>query len=546
MRVLGMNLLCTSALLMALVAAPASGTPADTEELRSIIQEYLDLQKLNAGAQGGALLLKGELRVTEVGGVQKVTIPPLEFRLRGGGHFTVEATTLDATALPPVSPAGGSRWNIIATLPTKLRVYGEDGQPELDVSLARQSFQAVWEREFEQFTNVHFELGGLAFKSRKGTGAGRIESVRWDYDLTPGSGGLWSGPGHGSLTGFSLTDPKDKTHFTIARLDFGTECRDCKGAAMKSALRQAREARSPAGQAKLAANPSQMADMIRVALGQCGQMSARYEMTDLDCSIGPTKRAPRPIHLSMHLAGFGGELTPEPGDSLYSGSIRYNVAGLAGISEMDTSGSPLVAGLMPHDLKFELAFRHADPRRFFLGMAQASSSDSADDATPDAAAPDGSDDNEAGAARQARGTSAPGRLREALLPPGAGYDLKELSVDVASGRMLMTGSVTGVEHVPFGLLLDLNLTWTGLDEFLNQLRARAANPGAHPGDETSLASAIQALSVMQLLGQQGDGSDGRSERRYHLVIDEQGQLLLNGTDMRALMNAAGSHEPDGE
>ena len=128
----------------------------------------------------------------------------------------------------------------------------------------------------------------------------------------------------------------------------------------------------------------------------------------------------------------------------------------------------------------------------------------------------------------------------------AGYDLKELSVDVASGRMLMTGSVTGVEHVPFGLLLDLNLTWTGLDEFLNQLRARAANPGAHPGDETSLASAIQALSVMQLLGQQGDGSDGRSERRYHLVIDEQGQLLLNGTDMRALMNAAGSHEPDGE
>jgi hypothetical protein len=46
------------------------------------------------------------------------------------------------------------------------------------------------------------------------------------------------------------------------------------------------------------------------------------------------------------------------------------------------------------------------------------------------------------------------------------------------------------------------------------------------------------ITVLMALGQQGTGPNGQPVRNYRIEVTQAGQLMLNGTDMSALIGAA--------
>ena len=78
-----------------------------------------------------------------------------------------------------------------------------------------------------------------------------------------------------------------------------------------------------------------------------------------------------------------------------------------------------------------------------------------------------------------------------------------------------------------GVTGKFDVTVRGIDNLVAEM-------SNEPQDETAMQMAM-ALSMMQALGATEPDQDGVSVRRYVLTIDADGQVLLNGNDLQAML-----------
>lgn len=503
-------------MLVALVPA-ARGATEDADALRAVLEGMLDERAAAVEAGGGAMLRSGDLKITPAAGGHAVTLPKLEFRGKDGGRTVLGVVTM--TARPA---AGRHGWDVEVRLPRQLQTFDAKGKPDTDISIGTQSLSGLLDADLRQFSAVTGAIGTVVMKDRNGAGEGRWDALRFSWDLKPDDAGLWSGPGQLVLDGLRFTNRKEGSSLALGSVTVETNCLQCNEAAARSiaaaGFESGRGANGGAGTSVLGPGFGRsLGDVLR----RCRSSSANYALRDLRVTGTDTKNSNRPFHFGLAGASFGGDVVTDRADSLLSGTVRAQMTGLSGVAEMDTSGSPLMREFFPTESRFELAYRRVNPALWGMGRADSASADSS-------------------------ALARIGGLKAEYLVPGSILELKEFSFDAAALDARMSGILTGDADVPLGLLLDLTLTLTELDESLNRLRTMAANPGLHGVREKDLGTGIQALTFLQLFGRQGTAPDGRSQRSYHLVIDEQGQILLNGTDLKSLMQMVGSGKDEGE
>jgi hypothetical protein len=100
---------------------------------------------------------------------------------------------------------------------------------------------------------------------------------------------------------------------------------------------------------------------------------------------------------------------------------------------------------------------------------------------------------------------------------------------------VLEGKFTASATSPMMATGAMTLTLKGLDEAVRKLQALAQKPDANP----RTAGIAQALAIMQLQGQLGQGADGSSNRSYKLEITPDGKALLNGVDIGMMMGGLG-------
>jgi hypothetical protein len=93
-----------------------------------------------------------------------------------------------------------------------------------------------------------------------------------------------------------------------------------------------------------------------------------------------------------------------------------------------------------------------------------------------------------------------------------------------------SATVTGNERSPFSAVGVGDIVIRGLDE-----AARAVVGDAQGGGPDSPAAIIAIISA---IGQAGTDASGRPTRTYHIEVDEQGRMMLNGNDLSALFGGA--------
>lgn len=89
---------------------------------------------------------------------------------------------------------------------------------------------------------------------------------------------------------------------------------------------------------------------------------------------------------------------------------------------------------------------------------------------------------------------------------------------------------------PMGFITDQNLEIEGLDAILTELNQQAA---ADP----NMKQAAGPLTMLQMMGQQDPNNPAL--RTYHLVVDEQGKVTMNGADMSSMMGGGMGGAPMG-
>ncbi|HEY0835272.1 MAG TPA: hypothetical protein VGE72_15315, partial [Azospirillum sp.] len=129
----------------------------------------------------------------------------------------------------------------------------------------------------------------------------------------------------------------------------------------------------------------------------------------------------------------------------------------------------------------------------------------------------------------------------ALGQAGSEIKLDRLSVVTAAAAGTLNGQATFTQNATFGAVGAFSLVMRGLDTAIKVLQPKR---GAKPDPDTQ--GSIQALTMIQALGQQSKDERGQELRTYRIDLTPEGKLLLNGTDLVPLLGGGNEAEPEPE
>jgi hypothetical protein len=117
---------------------------------------------------------------------------------------------------------------------------------------------------------------------------------------------------------------------------------------------------------------------------------------------------------------------------------------------------------------------------------------------------------------------------------GSGATLRIAPIELVSQALgaALNGSVSVNAQSPLRAVANGDLVIRGLDAVLRELSG--PSQAGRTGDSPAVI-----LAMLSALGQQGTGSAGQPTRTYHIEVTPAGQLMLNGTDMSALLGSMG-------
>jgi len=267
------------------------------------------------------------------------------------------------------------------------------------------------------------------------------------------------------------------------------------------------EALTTSGQSP--ADPQQaagmQADVMKKMMGPFKQMMASYggggqfagTLTDLRIKAPEVQVTVDRVRFAE---GYGGASTPGGG----TGVLEIEMGGLA------LAPKPPFAEWIPTDATIRLnasSIPWADVGTAYLALMETSAGQAADPAK----------------AQQQMAQSMM-ELGGILRRAGSRLDVTSFHFGAPEAAIDLGGSVQGKDAAAHGVTADLDLRITNLDGLIKFLQ------GLPDG-----AEAAAGLSMAQVMGRQATTADGRPARDYDIVVDDAGKILVNGTDLAALM-----------
>jgi hypothetical protein len=234
--------------------------------------------------------------------------------------------------------------------------------------------------------------------------------------------------------------------------------------------------------------------------------------------------------LSQYKTGIGlsGLRVRSPDADVAVGSVGYSetYAGLDGDRagyglHLGMDGLTLGPGLpfadwVPRQARIDIALKDVPSRSvqalFWDGVEAAMQADMRHDGDP--SLPDGGEAFGAGMRR----------IADRLLASDARLSVDSFTITAPKGAIDLGGGGTVNPQAAYGVTAQATLRIAGLDEFVKFLQSQPDG-----------ADAAAGITVFQLVGRQAKTADGKAARDYDLVVDPAGRMLINGTNLAALM-----------
>jgi hypothetical protein len=476
-----------------LMAAPAGAAAQATTERADAIRQGLKQwigQHLQSADQSYIIRFDGPITVEPAGASYRARVPAATIEVPGDVTVTMDAVPIDLV------PTDRGWYDVTWTLPSTITVTPV-GDPPGQLTIASQSNRGVFAPEYETFMMLDTTLSGLAAASPEDATSVRLESVSMRADSQEAAPGVFDSTSTFELRGLDVTD---ETGAAVVRLD---------ALAFEGTF-------DDADMAALAAIGEQLNDISVRAEGASDPAQAQAIIGELAAVIEAA-----PVLLSGLNGGFrlsGLRVDDEETVTIGDTGLTLALTGLAG------DASNLDIGVQLNGLGIEPMpeFQRFIPRSVngvfgLVNLPNAQLKQILVDSIRTSMA--------AGMDPEMVGMMAAMQLSQAFNTTGGRVEIRSLSIDADVASMDLVGSVTPNAASMFGATMQGTLSIAGMEQLVSEVKAM---PDA--------ADAVKALTMLQSMGRQENAADGTPVRVWDVAFNEQGQFLVNGTDMTPLLD----------
>lgn len=493
--------------------AEAAVTPQQVAKAKSVVENYLAMIERNYGAQGVQVIKKGEMTAEGKDTYIAIKTPHITFKSEGG--IEVNAGVFSINALPTTADGLTTFTGAFAT-PMGVILPGKKGQSDhFLVNIPKQNMSATFDDNAQHLVKYNALLSDISVTKTADTGAITIGSLAIMQDFKRGANNLYSGPMNVEAKNLNFTDPQNRNQFfKIAAIRLTTQTQDLDFKIQKSFeenIQALTEAEKGSGADEMSAKHS-LALYNTLIDGLTKSAAGFASQIQVDGLVARKRNeATGAIEdISIGALGFGFDATGLKGNSAGL-ALRLSLQGFSG---PDLKASYGIAP--PQSINLDVRAKNV-PLRDLTDTGKTLVKSTLEQ--PETASMAG---------LQAM-VALPGMLTNAKTQ----LDITDISVQSPEYSGKLTGNIITNMNAVNGVTAKMMGTVTGLDGVLQKLTA-AQPTVTDPADQKSLREALQTLTMLQALGQLKGNA-----RIYDIQVTEQGQTLVNGSDLSTLTGGAG-------
>lgn len=491
--------------------AAAAMSTEDGKRLKDLFGGMVDHYRNEAKLQGGDLTVEGSVMVEAGDNYFAITLPHLTSVSPDGTKINIGLIAINA--VPGDQP---QEWKMTLAMPTPITMYDASGKESGVLEIGSQNFAGVFHESFRNFVRLNAQYKNISFYDPADGARITIPDARAVYDLKQGSNKLWSGPMNLSASNIQATFGNTGAAGKIASIrldstikDYSIEEANAYNEKMEALIESLDTDRPSDSNSHFMGMYNTVfdflttvwdgfgsnftingAEFITPAMGNKPASTVKIGKLGFGFSADGLKSNRVMLHPTVTLSGLSitpppAELGPISPDSLNL-DLTLNNLPLQQLSELgkksleQSSQSPESGGLVMQNT---------------VAMAQKLLTDSG--ATLKIANTGASKDNQ--------------------------YSLS------------LNGAAAANIQAQLGGTAKLRLEVFGLETILSSLQTIINDPAANPESKQSATEALQAMTVLQMIGQQGTNAVGQPIRSYDVEITPDGKRLLNGADLMTIM-----------
>lgn len=492
--------------------AQAAMSANDAKRLKTMFTQMVENSRTQAKAQGGDLLVEGDVMVEPGDNYYAVTLPHLTSVQADKSKINIGMVSINA-----VPGDKKEEWKMTVALPTPITMYDAEGKEDGVLEIGSQTFAGVFQEEFMNFVRLNGKYQNVTFTDKTDGGKIAIPELTLMYDLKEGANKLWSGPMNARAINILA-----KTGTSIAKIG---------SIDLQSTLKGYSIAETKAYQEKMAAllestgkdTPSLSGQHVR------GMYNMIFDyMTKAWDGFGST--------LSINNVEFGD--APQAGKQASTLKIAKIAFGLDGdgfrqdkvalrnvINLTDLTITPQPQGLKkaaPSTINLDITFNNL-PLKKLADLGGQSLGQTTDQ-------PGGSG---------LVAMNAVANVQKILADAGTTIVVKDTRVANPSDYdMLMNGSATASTQAAMMFAGKTRLEIFGIEKLIGYAQQASIDPTVPDTQKARAAQLLQTLTIMQMMGQQAKNAKGQDIRSYDLVLTTAGNILLNGADLSTVMGGA--------
>ncbi len=199
--------------LFVLVMIPATSYAAQINEagaqkLKTVFQDILDYEKIVTDNLGGIeLVYDGELTVDMHEDYYTVTTPNILIREEGNTDMQ-DALTIGTFAINAMPDEKEGQWKTVITIPSSFKFAEEE--ESFEFIIGKQNIVAILDDRLSYFTKINLNISEIEMK-RNGEKFDILElgSLQFYTNLNEVDQGIYSGPGHFTVTDIYIDDPSE-------------------------------------------------------------------------------------------------------------------------------------------------------------------------------------------------------------------------------------------------------------------------------------------------------------------------------------------------
>ncbi len=499
--------------LAALSFSPDAAAATDrSDDIRAIVGDFLSNYQTQLDSTASRLVMDGEILVEKSDHYYAVTLPHIKIEDRDGSMLDIGMIAINAM---PARTDGD--WNMTIAMPTPIITYDENGDPAVTVRIGAQSFAGIYSPRldnFYKFNAQYDQINVINHTNDLTIDLGRVTMVS---DLTANNDDLWSGPTTltvDNLHAYSDSQPGEiRANRISGQIDIGDYDHKAMAAYEENLMALEESVRSgdnPAASARHQAGTYNLfSDFWTQAFND---LSVRLAVKSLFSDSGERDDHPATTfsleqgHIHLGLSG-----------------LRQNLAGIhTGLAFQGFSS----------DAVKETAIQDIEPQRFSLNI-------SLNDIPLHDLVATGRETFK-NTAHIAESPQLP-MIQMAMTMPqmlsaaGSHMAIRDSYMRNDLYDIGLDAKVTANVEAALGAVGESRLTIAGMDRLLAALKTAGQSDALPEGKAAQLQQAATILTILQMVGQNETNDSGDAVRVYNVELNKQGQTLLNGTDMQALM-----------